>query len=139
MAAGLLSFPVLAVLSVGLLVVHILLQSSIATKELGRTWNAGPRDEGRKPKSALAGRAARASANFRETYPAFVVLVLALAIGGDVWHLGFAGTLVWFACRIAYIPLYLGGVPYIRSLVWVVGMVGLAMMALAVILAALWR
>lgn len=139
MAAGLLSFPVLAALSVVLLVVHVLLQSSIATKELGRHWNAGPRDEGRKPKSALAGRAARASANFRETYPAFVVLVLALAINGDAWHLGFAGALLWFAARIIYIPLYLGGVPYIRSLVWVAGMVGLAMMAVAIVIPALWR
>lgn len=136
MAAGLLSFPVLAALSVVLLVVHILLQSSIATRELGRDWNAGPRDENRKPKSALAGRAQRASANFRETYPAFVVLVLGLAIGGDIWHLGFAGTLLWFAARIVYIPLYLGGVPYIRSLVWVAGMVGLAMMALAIVIRA---
>jgi uncharacterized MAPEG superfamily protein len=64
--------------SVVLLVVHILLQGWTATKELGSQWNAGPRDEGRKPSGHLAGRAERASANFRETYPAFIALALAL-------------------------------------------------------------
>jgi uncharacterized MAPEG superfamily protein len=136
MAAGLLSFPVLAASSVVLLMVHVLLQSRIATKELGRDWNAGPRDENRKPKSTLAGRAARASANFRETYPAFVVLVLGLAVAGDAWYLGFVGTLVWFVARIVYIPLYLGGVPYVRSLVWVIGMIGLVMMFAGIVIKA---
>lgn len=137
MAAGLLSFPVLAALSVVLLMVHILLHSSITTRELGRDWNAGPRDEERKVKSVLAGRAKRASANFRETYPAFVALALGLAVGGDAWHLGLIGALVWFAARIVYIPLYLGGVPYIRSLVWLVAMAGMGLMFAGVLLNAL--
>lgn len=134
---GLLSFPVLGALSVVLLMVHVLLQSSIATKELGRDWNAGPRDEDAKPKSPLAGRAKRASANFRETYPAFVVLLMGLAVGGDWGKLGLVGVLVWFAARIVYIPLYLKGIPYIRSFVWLIGMVGLLMMAVAIVLATL--
>ena len=136
MAAGLLSFPVLAALSVVILIVHVLLQSTLAVRETGKEWNAGPRDIEVKPKSALAGRAKRASANFRETYPGFVVLVLALAVGGDAWHLGLIGALVWFAARIVYIPLYLRGVSYVRSFVWVVAMAGLAMMFLAVIITA---
>ena len=64
------------------------------------------------------------------------MLVLALAVGGDVSGIGFAGTLVWFAARIAYIPLYLGGVPYIRSLVWTVAAGGLGMMAFGVLYSA---
>ena len=134
--AGFLSFPVLAALSVLLLIFHVLLQSSLALRETGPEWNAGPRDDQVKLRSKLAGRAARASGNFRETYPGFVVLVLALAVGGDAWNLGFIGTLVWFAARIIYIPLYLRGIPYIRSLVWCVSLLGLAMMFLGVLLAA---
>lgn len=136
MAAGLLSFPVLAALSVALLLVHVLLQSTLALRETGPEWNAGPRDTDVKLKSARAGRAKRASANFRETYPGFVVLVLALAVGGDAWGLGFWGTIVWFLARIAYIPLYLGGVAYIRSYVWCVAMLGLAMMFAGVVIKA---
>src|SRR5690606_19227900 len=70
--------------SVVLLVVHILLQGMTATRELGSTWNAGPRDEGFRPTGPMAGRAERASANFRETYPAFIALALALSLKGDV-------------------------------------------------------
>src|SRR5690606_32502818 len=100
--AGLLSFPVLAALSVVLLIFHVLLQANLAMRELGRAWNAGARDEARAPRGVLAGRAERASANFRETYPGFVVLVLALAVSGDPgW--GLTGTLLWFAARIVYI------------------------------------
>jgi uncharacterized MAPEG superfamily protein len=136
MAAALLSFPVLAALSVVLLMVHVLLQSTLAVRETGTEWNAGPRDTEVKLKSALAGRAKRASANFRETYPGFVVLILTLAIGGDAWHLGLTGTLVWFAARIVYIPLYLRGVPYVRSFVWLVAMAGLALMFAGVVIKA---
>jgi len=127
------SFPVLTALSVVLLVVHVLLQGQMANIELGSDWNAGPRDEGRKPKGRIAGRAERASKNFQETYPAFVGLALALAIVAPVSPLGHAGALIWFAARLVYIPLYLGGVAYIRSLAWAVAMLGLLLMCIAVI------
>ena len=46
------------------------------------------------------------------------------------------GALIWFAARIVYIPLYLGGVPYIRSFVWLVAAGGLAMMLSGVLYSA---
>ena len=125
---------VLLALSVALLVFHIGLQGMLSTRELGSAWNAGPRDEPRRPAGVIAGRAARASANFRETYPAFVALALALAIAGDPAGYGLAGAWLWFAARLVYLPLYLAGVPYIRSLVWLVALVGLAVMAGVIIL-----
>ncbi|MCF6368837.1 MAPEG family protein [Rhizobium halophilum] len=115
-------------LSVVLLLVHIGLQGMLATKELGSAWNAGPRDEGREPQSAQAGRAARASKNFQETYPAFVGLLLGLAFAGDTSGVGLFGASLWLVARVIYIPLYLSGIPYIRSLVWLVSIVGLLMM-----------
>jgi len=120
--------------SVVLLIVHILLQAMTATKELGASWNAGPRDEGLKPKGALAGRAERASANFRETYPAFIALALALVLKGDIAGFGIWGAWLWFVGRIIYIPLYLAGIPYIRSLVWIGSLAGLALMFVALVL-----
>jgi uncharacterized MAPEG superfamily protein len=120
---------VLLALSVALLVFHIGLQGMLSTRELGSAWNAGPRDDAREPTGKLAGRAARASANFRETYPAFVALALALAIVGDPAGWGLVGAWLWFVARLGYIPLYLAGIPYIRSLVWLVSLAGLAVMA----------
>ncbi|MBB4955612.1 putative MAPEG superfamily protein [Agrobacterium vitis] len=117
-------------LSVVLLVVHILLQGMTATKELGSSWNAGPRDDDQKPTGTLAGRAARTSSNFRETYPGFVALAFGLILAGDPHGFGLMGGWVWLACRVVYIPLYLVGIPYIRSLVWLGSMAGLAAMLL---------
>ncbi|WP_275785568.1 MAPEG family protein [Pararhizobium gei] len=114
--------------SVVLLVFHVGLQGMTATSELGSAWNAGPRDGSNKPEGKIAGRSARASANFQETYPAFVGLALALAVAGEPGGWGLMGAWLWMICRIIYIPLYLAGVPYVRSLVWVGSIIGLLVM-----------
>jgi uncharacterized MAPEG superfamily protein len=121
-------FVTLLAWSVVLLVFHVSLQGFSETLELGSAWNAGPRDVERKPSGKIAGRSARASANFRETYPAFVGLALALAITGDLNGWGLIGAWTWIACRIIYIPLYLAGVRYIRSLIWLGSLAGLLIM-----------
>lgn len=115
-------------LSALLLVVHVLLQGMTATRELGREWNAGPRDGEQKPQGSFSGRASRASANFRETYPAFVALAFGVIMAGDPSGLALIGAWLWLICRVVYIPLYLTGVPYIRSFVWLGSMLGLALM-----------
>jgi uncharacterized MAPEG superfamily protein len=125
-------YMTLLALSVVLLVFHVLLQGMLSTRELGRDWNAGPRDEGVEPKGKFAGRAARASKNFQETYPAFVGLLLGVAFAGDDasgW--GVIGGWIWLVSRVVYIPLYMGGVPYFRSLVWTVSLIGLLAMTIA--------
>ncbi len=111
-----------------LLVVHIMVEGQTATRERGLDWNAGPRDGEAKPLGKLAGRAARALRNFQETYPAFVALALALAVSGRGGGVGAIGAWTWLAARIVYLPLYLLGIPYLRSLCWTVSMLGLALM-----------
>ncbi|MGF0539591.1 MAPEG family protein [Agrobacterium sp. ES01] len=120
--------------SVILLVFHVLLQGGLATRELGVDWNAGPRDGNQQPKGKLPGRAARASENYRETYPAFISLAAALFFTGDVSGLGIVGAWIWFLCRLVYIPLYLAGIAYIRSLVWLASLLGLLLMIIGVFL-----
>src|SRR6218665_1661505 len=113
-------YMTLLALSVILLVFHVLLQGMLSTRELGSEWNAGPRDGGLEPKGRLAGRAGRASKNFQETYPAFIGLLFGVLLTGDASGWGLLGGWLWFAARIAYIPLYLKGIPYIRSFVWLI-------------------
>lgn len=127
------SFPVLVAWSAALLVLHVLMQAHFARAEIGTAWHAGPRDDRRQPKGLIAGRAERASRNFRETYPAFAGLALALAVADPASGWGHAGALLWLAARIVYIPLYLGGVAYVRSLVWVLSVLGLAIMFVSVL------
>src|SRR5690606_21024327 len=110
-------------LSVALLGVHIMFQSLLLTKQLGPQYNAGARDEQREV-GGVAGRAERALRNFNETFPAFVALVLAIAVLDRAdWWTGF-GAALYFWCRLVYLPLYLGGVPYLRSAVWIVSALG---------------
>ncbi|MGK6313261.1 MAPEG family protein [Neorhizobium sp. DT-125] len=125
-------YMTLLALSVILLVLQILLQGTLATRELGSKWNAGPRDEGLEPEGKLAGRAARASKNFQETYPAFVGLLLGVAFSGDdASGLGLVGGWIWFVARIVYLPLYLAGIAYFRSFVWLISMAGMLAMMIA--------
>ena len=80
------------------------------------------------PSNAMVERSERALKNFQETWPVFIVLMLVaqLAVPGDV--VVFWGAIVWFAARLAYLPLYLFGVVWVRSLVWLVALGGLGIM-----------
>ncbi|SFP48448.1 MAPEG family protein [Sphingomonas rubra] len=114
--------------SVVLLLAHLALQGQTMTRERGFAWGAGARDGNAEPLGRMAGRAERALRNFGETYPAFIALALALAASDRTGGLGALGAAVWFAARICYIPLYLFGVPYLRSLCWLVSILGLLLM-----------
>jgi uncharacterized MAPEG superfamily protein len=115
-------------LSIVLLVVHIALQGNLATRERGMDWNAGPRDGEATPLGPMAGRAQRALDNFKETWPAFIALALGLAVIDATGGIGALGAWLWLIARIAYLPLYLFGVRYVRSFAYLVSMLGLALM-----------
>jgi len=114
--------------SVVLLLVYIVLQASAGAPELGPAYLFSPRDEERKPQSVYAGRLYRALWNFLETYPAFVALALALTMTGQTEGLGATGAQIWFWSRVAYLPIYLFGIPIVRTLVWALSIVGLVLM-----------
>ena len=116
---------IILALSVLLLFVHIGMQGMLATRERGSAWNAGPRDGDMPALSPLAGRADRALANFKETYPAFIAAVLTVVVAGRTGGWSELGVWLWLVARLGYIPLYLAGIPYIRSLVWVASAVGI--------------
>jgi uncharacterized MAPEG superfamily protein len=111
-----------------LLFAYVMIQGQTATRDRGLDWNAGPRDGEQKPLGEMAGRAERALKNFQETYPVFVALALGLAVTDRTGGLGAIGAWCWFGARIAYIPLYLLGIKYVRSLCWTVSILGLLLM-----------
>jgi uncharacterized MAPEG superfamily protein len=114
--------------SVPLLIVHIAVQGAFVAPLRGAVWNAGPRDEGQPPLGKHPGRAQRALENFKETYPAFIALALALSVTSRTGGNGTLGAWMWFAGRIAYLPLYLLGVPWLRTLAYGVALAGLLLM-----------
>jgi uncharacterized MAPEG superfamily protein len=113
-------------------VVQILWGAQAATKEKGIAWNAGPRDEPR-PSGGLTGRLDRALRNYMETFPLFAALLLADAVAGKLGTLTLWGAWLFVVARAVYVPLYAAGVPYVRSLVWLVSLAGLALVFVALV------
>jgi uncharacterized MAPEG superfamily protein len=104
------------------------------TAELGVKWNAGPRDVETPPPGKLAGRLMRAQANLFETLPIFAAAVIMAHIAGKDGPLTALGAHLYFFGRLVYLPLYAFGVPYVRSLVWLVAAGGLVMVLVALFL-----
>ncbi len=119
----------LKILALGalLLVVHIFTATRFKTAQYGRKWNVGARDEVLPPPTPLAGRTIRAQANFEETFPIAIVALLGVVLANRTSATTALGGWIWLGARIAYLPLYAAGVPVIRTIVFVISMVGLAM------------
>lgn len=111
--------------SVVLGLVHVLVAAALATRQRGLHWNAGNRDGATKPLTGAAARAARASGNFLETFAFFAAAVLAVVLAQR--HTGHTalGAQLYFWARLAYLPVYVAGIPYLRTAVWAVAMWGL--------------
>ena len=113
--------------SVVLLLAQIIAQAASGS-DRGSKYLASARDVPRPSKSLMAGRLDRALRNLLETYPAFVALALGLAVTGKTGGMAAAGAAIWLVARILYVIIYAAGVPVVRTLVWFVSIVGLAMM-----------
>lgn len=88
----------------------------------------GPRDR-MPPLGPWGERALRAQVNLQEALPVFLTLALLhVAAPTDSPGLAEAGAAVFFGARVLYVPSYVLGVFGVRSLLWIVGWLGLAMM-----------
>lgn len=92
----------------------------------------GPRDNPR-PYTVIGGRAARALANMQEALPVFLALALMNMIVGTAAATAITGGWVFLIARVVYLPLYLAGIPGLRTLAWGVSWVGLVMMILPLV------
>ncbi|MFN7128848.1 MAG: MAPEG family protein [Brevundimonas sp.] len=121
-------------LTLVLALLQIFLPAGARTAEFGSKWNAGPRDQTPTSVRPLTGRLERAQANLYETLPLFIGAVLVAHLIQASGPLTVWGTTLFFWARVVYLPLYALGVPYIRSLVWLVSLAGLVMVLAALFL-----
>jgi len=91
----------------------------------------GPRDEP-PPQSRVGGRAERALANMQEALPIFLTLAL-LNLFLGTGAMAATGATVFLVARVLYVPAYMAGVTGIRTLFWIVGVVGLVMMLIPIL------
>jgi uncharacterized MAPEG superfamily protein len=113
--------------------VHLAAAAFAFKSQVGNSYTIGPRDEDLRP-IGLAGRLERAQRNFLETFPIFAAAVLTLALlnrtGG--W-MSAAGAVMYLSGRIAFLPLYAMGVPWLRTFSWKLATAGLALVMAAIL------
>jgi uncharacterized MAPEG superfamily protein len=119
----------LKILALGalLLFIHIFAAARYKTAQYGRAWNVGARDETLPPPSPVTGRSIRAQANFEETFPIAIVALLGVVVAQKTGQWTALGGWIWLGARAVYLPLYLAGIRVVRTLAFIVSMIGLAM------------
>jgi uncharacterized MAPEG superfamily protein len=121
-------------LSVVLGMAQIVAASHAASLQRGYRWTASSREEKVDPLRGVAGRLERALRNFVETFALFAAAVLVAHVTGTHDALTEWGARLYFWGRLAYVLIYAAGVPLIRSLVWNVATIGIALVVAAVLL-----
>jgi len=106
-------------------IVYVLVAASFGTYQRGLKWNASNRDGEPKPLTGAAARAARANLNFLETFAFFAAAVLAVVATQRTTPDTAVGVELYFWARVVYLPLYIVGIPYVRTLVWAVSLWGM--------------
>jgi uncharacterized MAPEG superfamily protein len=72
-----------------------------------------------------AGRAQRAHRNMLEGVVLFAALVLVADVAGKANTMTALGAQMFFWARLVYVPIYLIGIPWVRTGVWAISVVGL--------------
>jgi uncharacterized MAPEG superfamily protein len=75
----------------------------------------------------MAGRADRAAKNMLENMVLFVAVTLATA-GAHEHDRVVLGARIFFWARVAYFPVYVAGITYLRTALWLTGVVGMGIM-----------
>jgi len=112
--------------SVILAIVHMLIavQGLVSTKGL---MTAFGNRENLPELPGWAGRAVRANENMAQNLVVFAAVVLSVVAIGQTNNMTLLGAQIFFWGRIAYAVCYLGGIPYLRTLSWLVSIAGVAL------------
>lgn len=86
--------------------------------------------EGLPALTGWAGRASRAHHNMLENLVLFAALVLVAVVSSKTNATTLLGAQLFLWCRVAYAVIYLAGIPFLRTLVWLGSVVGLVLIFL---------
>jgi uncharacterized MAPEG superfamily protein len=117
-------------LSVVLGFVHIIVSIIATTSQYGWRWNLSARDAPMPPLGTMAGRLQRAQHNFLETFALFAVAVLTADATNRHGWMALWGSQIYFYARALYLPICAAGIPVVRTVVWSVASLGIAMVLL---------
>jgi uncharacterized MAPEG superfamily protein len=100
--------------------------------QVGLSALAGNR-EGLPEIKGWGGRAARAHRNMLENLVLFAALVLVAVVAEKTNGQTLLGAQLFLWARVAYAVIYVAGIPWLRTAVWFVSIVGLAMIFLQLV------
>jgi len=111
---------------------QMLVAASGATLQVGLPTLVGNRDA--VPAcTGWAGRAQRAHRNMLESLVLFAALVLVAHAAGVSNAMTLLGVQLFFWARLAYAVIYVAGIPWLRTAVWAVSVVGLVLIFLQLV------
>lgn len=123
------SIEVLAILgSVALLFAAIMAQSVAGLIAYGPIKQAGPRDGPREP-TVFLGRTTRTVQNQVESLVLFVPVALLGTVLGAQSGASALGAMLYLGARAVYLPAYWLGIPFIRTVIFTLGIVGTGLVA----------
>ncbi len=100
--------------------------------QVGLPAAAGNRDN-LQPPAGWAGRANRAHRNLLESLVLFAILILVAQAFGKLNATTALGAELYFYARVVYAFVYIIGIPWLRTLIWGVSVVGLVMIFLQLV------
>ena len=116
------------VFAVFLVLIQMVLQAGAGFFANGLMGLAGSRDD-EVLTSGIGGRFERAYYNMLETFPVFASLVLIIQFSESWTSTSALAVQLYFWARVAYIPAYIIGIPFLRTAIWLVAFVGILMLA----------
>ena len=120
-------------LSIVLGIVQLVLAVLFSLAARGLPWGAGARDETAAPMGKMGGRIERAFKNFLETFVLFAAAVLMANAMGKHTPMSVQGAEIYFWSRLAYVPVYALGIPFVRTAIWFASLIGIGMVLGAVL------
>ena len=116
-----------------LLIAHISFRPVCRIIENSIMQGLGSQDDYPEALNKFVQRAERANANFKETLPIALALLIALPVAGKSDANTVCAAWIYFYARAAYLPAYIISIPGIRTLVWAVATGAMAYMAWALV------
>lgn len=115
--------------AVALMFAQMLISATGATLQVGLPLLAGNR-ENFPTLTGWAGRAHRAHHNMLENLVLFAALVLIAVVANKTNPTTLLGAQLFFWARLVYAGVYLAGIPWLRTAVWLVSVIGLVLIFL---------
>lgn len=111
-----------------LLIIQLVLQTLAGIIQNGLGYQLSPHDED-SDSAGIAGRIERAFYNMLETFPVFAALALMVQATESWTSLTAMGAQLYFWGRVFYVPAYVAGIPFVRTIIWFVSLAGICLLA----------